>query len=244
MGISDYILVSRSEIRRIFLFFNKTGFIKVLKAIWYSFLYHRKSVLLSITFLISFLFLILYVSVKSGIEPSDVTRDYNGVYNFEIYVGFISNLGIFMWCTTLALTWFAWYLLSELKGLEKVSIFYWWSGFITLVLAVDDLFQFHEVILPRYFGLPEYSIYIVYLISLLIYSIKYHVKLFNQNVIFVFLAYVCFGLSMLLDYLEIKVPFETYVEDSLKFAGVCIWTLYFVKSIYLEFSNLVVANSK
>jgi hypothetical protein len=228
-------VVSNEEVKKVVGLVNSNGFVKAVKAIWYSFLYFKKSIVKSIAFLVFFLSLVLVVSLKSGIEPSDVTRDFSGVFRLAPYVGFISNLGIFMWCIALALTWFAWYFFSEIGRLHSLSVFYWYSGFLTLVLALDDLFQLHEVIIPEYLGLPEYSIYVVYLISAIIYSIKYYKKLFNQHVSFVFLAYSFFAFSMGFDSLGLKMPFETYMEDCLKFAGICFWSLYFVKSVYSDF---------
>lgn len=235
MEIKKDLAVSNEEVKKVVGLVNSEGFVKAVKAIWYSFLHFKKSILKSLFFLVFFLAGILVLSLKAKIEPSDVTRDFSGVFRLAPYVGFLSNLGIFMWCISLALTWFAWYFFSEIRKYRSLGIFYWYSGFLTLVLALDDLFQLHEVIIPEYLGLPEYSIYIVYLISALIYSIKYYKKLFNQHVAFVFVAYSLFAFSMGFDSLGLKMLFETYMEDCLKFSGICFWTLYFVKSVYSDF---------
>lgn len=200
---------------------------------------HFRGVLRLLLLLGFFLGTLLVIAFKSGVEPSDLTRDYSGVYHLEPYVGLISYLGIFFWITALALSWFAWRILDGVEGKERESLFFWWSGLITLILAIDDLFQLHEIIVPEYLGWPERSFYFMYLILLSIYTIKFHRILLNQHVLIISLAYFFFAVSMTFDVLFEMIPFGTYFEDCFKFSGIVLWAYYFIRFVNTEIRGLM-----
>jgi hypothetical protein len=198
-----------------------------------------------IVFLFSiFLFAILVIAVKSGIEPSDLSRDYSGVYHLEPYVGMLSSLGIFIWCASVTLCWFSWYFLRMRNPNSGRKNFFFVSGLITAIIAIDDLFQFHEVIVPDYIGIHEVSFYIAYTFILIVFNIKYVNTLMNKYFSILITSYFFLAISIVFDvFFEEIVPFGTYIEDGLKFMGIALWSAYFFKTILVELSGAIAEES-
>lgn len=220
--------------------FSKKGIQLIFQNFWDTSQSNFKRIIKIISAFAIFLFIILVIAVKSGIEPSDLTRDQNGVLHFEPYVGMLSSLGIFMWYVALVLCWFAWYFIRMNNPNSGRKNFFLVSGFITSIIAVDDLFQFHETILPDYLGLPEISFYIVYFIALFIFNIKYINALMNPHFSLLMNSYFFLAASIIFDvFFERTVPFGTYIEDGLKFIGIAFWSTFFFKTVLLELNGLI-----
>ncbi|MBK7966334.1 MAG: hypothetical protein IPK10_14330 [Bacteroidetes bacterium] len=147
--------------------FSKEGMLVIVNNFWNTLKLNFTYVVKLAAFFSIFLFGVLVIAVKSGVEPSDLSRDYNGVYHLEPYVGMLSSIGIFIWCGSVTLCWFAWYFIKIRNPNSGRKNFFMISGCITSIIAIDDLFQFHEIIIPDYFGIPEISFYITYIITLI-----------------------------------------------------------------------------
>jgi hypothetical protein len=234
-----YLSLSTVEVAAIVALLNKAGVVSIFRVLRNSVRLHYK--LLSKAFIVIgvFLFSVLIIALKFGIEPSDITRDYSGVYHHEPWVGVISYLGIFLWCAALAVCGFTWRILRKIKTKEKYSVFFFWSGLITLILTLDDQFMLHEIVLPEYVGISEKLFYLFYLALITLYSFKFLTILLNQNVALIFLAYLLFAVSMTFDLFFEGVPFDTYIEDSMKFTGITLWAIYFIKSAYGELQTVI-----
>jgi len=216
-------ILSAKGIRIIFSFF------------WSTFISNFKRISKIVIGIFIFLFSVLVIAMKLEIEPSDLSRDYGGVYHLEPYVGMLSSLGIFIWCASVTLCWFAWYFLRTQNKDSGRKNFFLVSGLITTIIAVDDLFQFHEIIVPDYFGIPEISFYIVYTLTLIVFNVKYINILMNRYFSILILGYSFLAVSILFDmFIEDHVPFGTYIEDGLKFVGISLWSFYFFKTVDME----------
>lgn len=220
--------------------FSKDGVLLIFRNFWMTFLSNFFGTVKLVAAFSFFLFLVLVIAVKSGVEPSDLSRDYNGVYHLEPYVGMLSSLGIFIWCGAITLCWFAWYFIKVKNPNSGRKNFFLISGIITSIIAVDDLFQFHEVIIPDYLGLPEITFYITYLFTLFIFNIKYINMLMNRHFSLLIVSYFFLAISIVFDMLfEDIVPFGTYVEDGLKFMGIAFWSAYFFKTVLQELNESI-----
>ncbi|HUP19956.1 MAG TPA: hypothetical protein VM778_08390, partial [Gemmatimonadota bacterium] len=84
----------------------------------------------------------------------DFTRDVFSTAELPVYIGLVSNVGIFMWGATAAVCGFAWWVAPGPRWRGRRA---WllatavWSG----VLMADDFFMFHEWIFPKVTGLDE-----------------------------------------------------------------------------------------
>lgn len=219
---------------------SKNGALLIFRNFWMTFHSNFLGIVKFVAAFSFFLFLVLVIAVKSGIEPSDLSRDYNGVYHLEPYVGMLSSLGIFIWCAAVTLCWFAWYFIKLKNPDSGRKNFFLISGIITSIIAVDDLFQFHEIIIPDYLGLPEITFYITYIVTLFIFNIKYINMLMNRHFGWLLVSYFFLAISIVFDMLfENLVPFGTYFEDGLKFMGIAFWSTYFFKTVLQELNGSI-----
>lgn len=206
------------------------------KALRYSiqmnFWFSLKSMLALLFFVVS----VMLIGLYEGIDLSDLTRDPNAVHRQMAYVGFVSNLGIFIWASTITVCWISAYMMRPGEGTTVMRSFLKWSGLITMVIAFDDLFQLHETVLPVFTGLTEDYLYLFYIITCFVYTIKFYRILLNKNFVILIFAYLSFASSIIIDELEIYSELWIYLEDSFKFTGICMWCFYFLRSISQSFS--------
>jgi len=97
---------------------------------------------------ISVIGLILFLHYNNNISLHTLTSDIVTVSNVEIYVGLLSQIGIFFWAASIAICFFVTTLIWKTQELKKLSLFFIFSGFITLLLAFDDIFLLHEDVFP------------------------------------------------------------------------------------------------
>jgi hypothetical protein len=220
--------------------FSKEGLLIIFNNFWSTFKLNYIGII-KIAFLFSFfLFAVMVIAVKSGVEPSDLSRDYNGVYHLEPYVGMLSSLGIFIWCGSVTLCWFAWYFIKIRNPNSGRKNFFLVSGFITSIIAIDDLFQFHEIIIPDYFGIPEVTFYVTYILTLIFFNIKYINTLMNRHFSLMIISYFLLAFSIIFDMVfEDVVPFGTFIEDGLKFMGIAFWSAFFFKTVLFELNGAI-----
>ncbi len=107
------------------------------------------------------------------------------------------------------------------------------SGLLSSVLVIDDMFMLHDVVFPDYLGVNQLLIYLVYILMLLVYLFAYRRRLMNNDYPILFVALVCFSLSVLADVFAPRdFRFRVLFEDGFKLAGICCWTIYFwVRSV-------------
>ena len=186
------------------------------------------------------LLLIVVVANRVGVEPSDLTRDPNGVYHYAPYIGSLSFVGIFFWISAVTICFLAYNFLKNFSEKKKTASFFLYSGLLTLLLVIDDTFEIHDIILEEYMGFDEYYSYACYLVLFGIFILKYIKELFSLHVSLLIVAFAAFGISVFFDlFLEGKVPYSTYLEDGFKLSGIVFWMLYFAIYFYNEMKNVI-----
>ncbi|MDJ0680785.1 MAG: hypothetical protein QNJ18_13070 [Xenococcaceae cyanobacterium MO_167.B52] len=114
----------------------------------------------------------------------------------------------------------------------KYSRFFGTFGIITLILLLDDLFLFHEVIAPGIFMISETIVYGGYGLVILASLINFR-KIILQSEWGLFgLAFVFLGLSIVIDSLPVLDNMSTdlnyLIEDGFKLLGIVSWFGYFM----------------
>jgi hypothetical protein len=74
-------------------------------------------------------------------------------------------------------------------------------------------------------GINEKVIYIIYIVSLLYFLLKFFKLVFRTNFVLLFIAGLFLGLSVLWDVLYSS---DYFIEDSFKIIGIVFWFLYFL----------------
>lgn len=173
--------------------------------------------------------LVVAVGAKKDISAEVFTRDPVQVLGGAFYTGFLSNLGILLWCAAAALCFFGFVLLR--KG--PFSRFFLAAGLLGALLMLDDLFLLHEVFFPHYMHLPEKAVYAGYLVAVVFFVLRFwRLILFETGFPLLGFAFFSFALSMLADIREGYSEWDYLLEDGFKFLGIAGWLGYFSKTAY------------
>jgi hypothetical protein len=102
----------------------------------------------SVLFSSIFICFIIFLHVEKNITYAQLTRDPVSFAAVPIYTGFLSQIGVFFWACTAAICFFSSKILSIKNGDREIVKFLYISGFLTLILGIDDLLLLHEKFFP------------------------------------------------------------------------------------------------
>lgn len=193
--------------------------------------FRKVTPILLITWLITTLALLLaiFASTVKDISLDTFTKDPNAQFNAPFYIGFFSNIGIMIWSASVTICFYSAWKMGIKKGpLEQQFLIF--SGLVTLLMTLDDLFQLHELVFPHYFSISENMVYITYLNIYLIYFIRFRKQLLNSDFIVLGLAFFFLGLSTVIDILPLPMEKDTFLEDAIKLLGAVTWLVYYLRS--------------
>ena len=181
------------------------------------------------------LLLVVFLSFKTGIPISKFTADPAAIAGINPFIGVVSNIGILFWCASASICFFSFALLQKTRIRGNFSAFFLFSGFITSILLLDDLFLFHEeglnslgIIFPNLPFISEKVIYFSYIMIVLLYFIRFRKIIIKTDFALLFLAFLFFGGSIIIDLFQIAV-FDIFLfEDGFKLFGIVSWLGYFV----------------
>ena len=114
--------------------------------------------------------------------------------------------------------------------MEKYLLF---SGLLTLVLMLDDLFLFHEQVLPIYLSVPKPVVIAAYLLIVPLHFVVFRRELIKSEAYPLIWACGFFAISLFFDlvpseYLPFIWRLKNYVvEDGAKLLGILAWFVYF-----------------
>lgn len=160
-----------------------------------------------------------------------VMTDPVGLLNGEVWSGAGSNLGVFIWSSSASVAIFSGYILKN----DDKGAFLFMLGSLSLFLSLDDLFMFHDIILPH-FGIHELFVYILYAFIGCFILIRYLSIISHSNNFFFIFGGTLFCLSIVMDLLP-PTPILGFAEDAAKFIGICSWSFYLMITSYLFVKN-------
>lgn len=178
--------------------------------------------------------LVVVASELTGLPVSTFTRDPAQVTQSSPYVGFLSNLGILLWCASAAVCFLAFGLLRTRPGETTAAGFFLASALLSTWLLLDDLFLLHEEFLWRQLGLGERKIFAGYGLLVLLYLAYYRrVIIRDSNGLLLLLALGWFALAMVFDRVRHHQPdLNQLLEDAPKFFGLATWLAYFGRTCF------------
>lgn len=167
------------------------------------------------------------LAAATGTSLSAYTRDQLTVVAPEapFYMGFVSNLGAMIWAAGAVVALFGGY--GTHAGSRK-GRFLVVAGWFSLLLAADDMFMLHDV-LHEPLGVDASYVYG----AIGLYGVWRYRDILLEQTNFVIFALAFGGLGMSagmdgvthtlgLDHL----PGTSFVEDALKFMGICFWMAF------------------
>ncbi len=193
---------------------------------------------------------LIILTVPLVCEPMDFsidmfTRDTNAVAGTHPFVGLVSNIGIIIWTITAAICLFSGIFLFFCSSKKRFSKFLIFSGFITMLLMLDDFFQLHEVIYRFYFGIDEVVIFAIYFILMVSDMIIFRQTIHETEFTILLSACGFFILSLLVDHYQswfteiLGSGLRILLEDGFKLFGIAGWFGYFAHCSYLVLKNLI-----
>ena len=180
------------------------------------------------TFFIIFATIIIHL--QTNIQIADLTRDPAALSGAPFYVGLLSNIGILFWSFTAAICLFCSAVLRRGTNNRELPPFLFFSGIITIILLLDDLFLFHDSVYTGYLNIPGKAVYAAYGIMISLYTIRFRMTILNTDFLLLLFAFGFFGLSLIFSMRSIYLPVDHYLlEDGAKLFGIMTWFTYFTR---------------
>ncbi|HEY4548586.1 MAG TPA: hypothetical protein VIG90_19485 [Pedomonas sp.] len=147
------------------------------------------------------------------------------------YLGAISQIGILTWAAGAAIALFTVAVAEdETTQPEKLTLLRC-IGLFSLILCLDDVFQVHEVVAPRYLYIDQKAVLLLYALSALIIAFTFRRQLLKRPVLPA-AAVSALAISMGLDLTEPYWPnltIQLLVEDTFKQLGILLWTSFIIQ---------------
>lgn len=174
------------------------------------------------------------VSAVHGLDPALFTRDPAATFRANPITGLQSNVGILVWFLGAAITLFAGAVLPSGIEQRRWKSFFYWSGAITLALTLDDFFQIHEEVAPRYAGLNDKVVVGTYGLALLAHLLINRRTIAETEYRLLGAALVLFAMENGIDFFqdEWRSRWRIFVEDGFKLLGIVTWTSYHVQTAF------------
>lgn len=158
-------------------------------------------------------------------------------YIGKMYYGIGSNVGMLFWCSAAALCLFSGLLLKRAGGYRmEFGRFLWFSGIVTAILLLDDLFLLHDRVIPLYTPADQEALYLGYVAMLGLYLFEFRKTLLKTELLPLVLAFALMATSVFVDegvengWLGISYsPLSYLVEDGSKLLGIAMWFWYFLR---------------
>ncbi len=160
---------------------------------------------------------------SAGFSLRDIVRDPAQQTGQSSFLGFVSNVGVWLWVCSGTVCLFS----ARLGGFaaeQKQKRLLILIGVFSLILAVDDFFLLHD----RY--LPQKLVFIVYAVFVLTLLVRYFRNIMEIEGFAFLSAGGLLALSIYVDLNQRRIPFDyahvQTVEEGFKFVGAASW-LYF-----------------
>lgn len=166
----------------------------------------------------------------------------------SLYFGAVSNLGVLIWCSGVAVCLFAAAQLYR-RGPDgrrgRAMPFMVYAGLFTAFLMLDDLFQLHEQVFPKLLGLSDFGTYGIYGVIALFYFALFWKQIVQHDVLLLGIGLLGLAASIGTDFNEMILgprdvegvglsgPLSHWVvEDGGKLVGISAWTGFHVQAAW------------
>ena len=195
-----------------------------------------RCLLLSVLPACIFYFISLAVLSENGFEVMEILRDPAQQSGQSSFLGFLSNIGIWLWVSSAAICFFS-LLNDNSKFRDKELLFL--VGILSFILAVDDFFLIHD----RY--IDQGLCYLAYAFVAGALLVRHFNKIIGIDGFSFILAGSLLALSIVTDLITRSIPLPysvvQVIEEGFKFIGAAVWLFF---SFQIASNNLTPINSK
>jgi len=168
---------------------------------------------------------VLVMGLARHLPLPDLTRDPAAVMGTHWWVGLLSFLGFALWGIGAGAALAAG--LASDPGPRRRLLLQ--AAALTVFLLLDDMLMLHENVLPN-LHVPESVVYLGYLLAVTAWVWTNRVEMRRTDRLLLVVALLGFAGSIALDKLVDGITNWTFLEDSLKFGGIALWSLYLVRT--------------
>jgi hypothetical protein len=177
---------------------------------------------------------IYILSAMTGIKLSSLTRDPLDLTGLSPLTGLLSNLGAMVWAAATGICFVGAAIPGRDGRQHRFTRFLIFSGMLSLLFTVDDIFLIHDYFFPRYLRIRAIYSYAGYIIIVLCYFIYFFRFIFSTNYLLLAIGIFGLGTSLIVGVFIPSSNFQTFVEDSFKFLGIVFWLCYFANVVVLK----------
>lgn len=189
-----------------------------------------------------FFFSIIGAGFFFNIPPDYLTKDPVALLHGKFYTGALSNFTILCWTAAATLCMFGYLALYKFAPRAGLKPLLFHFALVTLLLLLDDLYLWHEVMFPDYMGVNERLVYLSYLLYIAFILVRFRNVIFQTEYVVLACAFFFLGASMTVDVcshklihtLHMPAQWETLLEDALKSIGVFTWMVYFIRVAFAD----------
>ena len=182
------------------------------------------------------LMLIAIAKIFFHVGLPSLTRDVTAIGNIHPLSGFLSSLGILLWCVSASVCFFSAMILRKFK-VSRTLFFLLSSAFLSTYLLFDDLFLIHEKLASWYLGISEKLVIGILGIAVVSYLVIFRKIIFKTRYGVFLLAIIFLFLSVAIDthtlgkWLWHRIGMWVFfLEDGAKWLGIANWCSYYVYS--------------
>lgn len=134
-----------------------------------TYLKNRRQVLPRLLFIPVLTYGLFFLSIVGAgfffnIPPDYLTKDPVALLHGKFYTGALSNFTILCWTAAATLCMFSYLALCKFASHSGLKPLLFHFALVTLILLLDDLYLWHEVMFPDYVGVDERLVYLSYLL--------------------------------------------------------------------------------
>lgn len=202
----------------------------------------------------SFIFLVWLTSELTSISVYELVSDPHEVGRIAPYVGIVSNVGLLFFCCTATTCLFTSYLINtNNKQDKKWRLFFQCSGYLLLLLLIDDAFQIHENFSTLLFGVDanigvinkklqnilETIVFGLYGFLFCFYGFYFKKLICRTKTLLLIIAFGFLGMSILVDVLPEDLKGHFILEEGFKLLGIVSLMAYYIKVCYQKAKKLL-----
>jgi hypothetical protein len=172
----------------------------------------------------------------SGFSIVEILRDPAQQTGASSFIGFLSNIGVWLWVSATAISFFAAFALfpNNKNPFREFTIL---LGGLSLVLAVDDFFLIHDRYIPQTYAYLFYGIYASTLM------VRHYKTILRVDVSAFLMAGAFMALSVFIDLSQKYSPFgytaSQVLEEGFKFTGGALWLYFCISTAFVAVSRPV-----
>lgn len=185
--------------------------------------------------------IVLLVQAWKGVPFEQLTRDPNAIFDMPLYIGFLSQAGIFLWAAAAAICLFGGAVLASRPDHTATSRFLYAAGLLSMLLGLDDAFLLHEQFFP-FIGIPEKAVYVMYACLTLFFLFRFRDQILDADYPLLAAALMLFAASILLDVIQPEGIDIFLIEDGAKLVGIMSWMTYFARAAYVLSTDVLPAS--